>query len=70
MEKLIGFSTAEVLAIRQEMPDNPLLKEKLKNVCTSCTTYLPVYMVIDKYFKWMGIEIVVVHTALRFCLQA
>jgi len=32
LEKLIGFSTAEVLAMRQEMPDNPLLKEKLKNV--------------------------------------
>jgi len=50
LEKLIGFSTAEVLVMRQEMPDNPLLKEKLKNVCLYIT-YLQVYMVIDKYFK-------------------
>jgi len=40
LEKLIGFSTAEVLALRQEMPNNPLLKEKLKNVCLHIIYYI------------------------------
>lgn len=32
LEKLMGFSRAEMVAMRQEMPNNPLLKEKLKNI--------------------------------------
>jgi hypothetical protein len=68
LEKLIGFSTAEMLAMRQEMPNNPLLKEKLKNVCSYIMNYIFAsyrYVLFDKYLRF-GIGIVVVHDALRF----
>ncbi|PNF37706.1 hypothetical protein B7P43_G11460, partial [Cryptotermes secundus] len=39
LEKLIGFSRAEMLTMRQEMPNNPLLKEKLKNVSLYIINY-------------------------------
>jgi len=48
LEKLIGFSTPEVLAMRQEMPNNPLLKEKLKNVCL----YIIYYIFASIYGDW------------------
>ncbi|KDR08209.1 RecQ-mediated genome instability protein 1 [Zootermopsis nevadensis] len=32
LEKLMSFSRAEMLAMKQEIPDNPVLKEKLRNI--------------------------------------